>query len=79
MDAYVAACEDLARAVEEGVYGGYDFISIPRPPTDAERAVNKWNRESYMAGFVFPPSRGWNRGCLCQIAFDFTRHSSALW
>ena len=40
VDSYVAACNELATAVAEGVYGDHDFIALPRPPSDSERALN---------------------------------------
>ena len=41
IDSYVAACKELAGHVDEGVYGDHQFIAIPRPPTEAERELNK--------------------------------------
>ena len=42
MDSVVDATKALAAAyVADGVYGDHDFIALPRPPSDLERAVNR--------------------------------------
>ena len=84
MDAYVAACEDLASAVTEGVYGDHDFISIPRPPTDSERAVNGtandvWPdlyflRAADGSEAVYVKSRSILRGTLLPFGGDLVTH-----
>ena len=35
------AGRSLAAYVADGVYGDHDFIALPRPPSDSERALNR--------------------------------------
>ena len=48
MDSVVDAAKALAAYVADGVYGDHDFIALPRPLSDSERAGNR------ISNYVWP-------------------------
>ncbi len=55
------AGRSLAAYVADGVYGDHDFIALPRPPSDSERAFDR-NSNYVRPDLYFQPSGDGNEG-----------------
>ena len=65
VDSYVAACKALATYVADGVYGDHDFIALPRPPSDSERALNRTSNYVWSDLYFLPAGDGTEGARLC--------------
>jgi len=57
----VDAGKSLTAYVADGVYGDHDFIALPRPPSDSERALNRTTNYVW-PDLYFQPSGDGNEG-----------------
>ena len=69
----------MAIAIAEDVYayGDHDFIAIPRPPSDSERALNGTVNYVWPDLYFLRAADG-TEAVYFKIASDFIRYSSSL-